>query len=213
MGVRSHEILGQAIETVRERGGLLGPRGGAGAGQDHGHGHRGNDHADHGLPVADGQETLLSSSFPKNLAKHPHIKSHNVHSPSLRRPEATAKPGKQSLPRRCDIEFLCVHDRLASLTWTSGCWGRRRTRWSAGTGGTARCRRRSIGYGRGAGSRGGWPWTCSGSARETAETRRPTPSTRHGRREEEGPVSLLQCRFSSHFSASGVSLCAKTFGH
>src|SRR5208337_960170 len=68
-------------------------------------------------------------------------------------------------------------------SWTRSSWERLRMQWSAATAGTARCRRRCTGFGRGGRSRGGWRWTCCGSDRPETGPRRPRPSTRRGRRE------------------------------
>ena len=67
--------------------------------------------------------------------------------------------------------------------WTSGCWARRRTRWSVATVATARCRRRYTGFGRSGRSRAGWRWTCCGNSTPKAGPRRPRPCTRRGRRD------------------------------
>ena len=67
---------------------------------------------------------------------------------------------------------LCRVWRRRWCSWTRSCWERRRTRWSEGTVGTGRCRRRCTGCGRSGRSRVGWRWTClrERQARGRAET-------------------------------------------
>ena len=84
-------------------------------------------------------------------------------------------------------------------SWTSGCWVRRRTPWSEGTGDIARCRRRCTGCARGGRSRADWRWTSNGNVRATAARRPHGPYTRRGRHEAVGPISTLQSPFFPTF--------------
>ena len=80
----------------------------------------------------------------------------------------------QSLSRRFSTR---IESRVSGVGerrwcfWTSGCWARRRTRWSVATVATARCRRRYTGFGRSGRSRAGWRWTCCASSTPKAGPR------------------------------------------
>src|SRR5262249_8522110 len=62
-------------------------------------------------------------------------------------------------------------------------------RWSGATDATARCRSRSIGYGRKGASRGGWPWTWSATNRRAAVRPQCAASTRS----VSSPITQLPC--------------------